>query len=295
MVDRQHPSSVQQTGAQRAMEAIREAEASKACIYEISGNSVLPPGEGNCPDVEVLRQGFAHSMMVDEGFTMVAAHVDCNTKNKIAKGEYVKFSKLLSRDQVEPLDDECKMEMINKEGCPVWVPASEREATTINSFGKWKQAFRVYSDIYIKANASRVQELIQYNHVIYTASLSYHWDNVYKYDKLFRLHMEQNPTRSWAIILQQAWSLCLKDRISTGGKMGLEVTRNDTGTSGRKGKPCYRFNRGKCNFGMSCKFEHKCLACAKYRHGTHNCCRLHGSNGGDKDASDKNYKKEKRN
>ena len=36
------------------------------------------------------------------------------------------------------------------------------------------------------------------------------------YDKDFRLHMAKHPTRSWAIILQQAWSVWLKDRIKFG-------------------------------------------------------------------------------
>ena len=77
------------------------------------------------------------------------------------------------------------MEMINKDGKPYWIPVAEKDVTSITSFPKWEQAFRVYSDIFIAANPSRAQELIQYNHIIYTASLTFHWDNVYRYDGLY--------------------------------------------------------------------------------------------------------------
>ena len=50
--------------------------------------------------------------------------------------------------------------------------------------------------------------------MIFTASLSYLLENVYTYDHEFRAHMAIYPDRSWAIILQQAWSMYLKDRIN---------------------------------------------------------------------------------
>ena len=164
------------------------------------------------------------------------------------------------------------MELINKEGRPVWVPVSERDNFSINSFNRWEQAFRVYSDIYLKVHPNKAQEMIQYNHIIFTASLSFHWDNVYRYDKLFRMHMEQNPTRSWGIILQQAWALCLKDKLNVGTQSQENFRMADSRE--RKPKPCYKFNKGKCTYGTSCKFEHRCLVCSKFGHGSHNCRRF---------------------
>ena len=194
------------TRAHRAMDAICAAENSKARIYEISGRSPggnereLPHPSG-ADGMEDLSKGFAHSMLVDETFMFVAGHIDASTKAKIAKGEYVRFSKLIAKDKVE-IEEDSQIEIINKDGKPVWVPVSDRDQTAINGFGKWDQAFRVYSDIYLKTNPHRAPELIQYTHVIHTASLSHHWENVYKYDRLFQLHMEQNPSRNWGIILQ---------------------------------------------------------------------------------------------
>ena len=100
--------------------------------------------------------------------------------------------------------------------------------------------------------------------------------------------MEQNPTRSWAIILQQAWSLCLKDKINFSARSHQD--NNKTDHRERKPKPCYKYNKGKCTYGLNCKFKHKCLVCSKFGHGVHNCRKLHGSGSNDKEHV-KNEKK----
>ena len=123
------------------------------------------------------------------------------------------FAKLLSKDKVSK-DDDHRMELINKGGQSFFVPVSDRETTGIYNFSKWEQAFRVFSNIYTRRYPSKATDLIQYNHVIYSASLTYVWDNVYKYDREFRMHISNYPQRSWSVILQQAWSMYLKDKIS---------------------------------------------------------------------------------
>ena len=126
---------------------IREAEASKAHIYEISGNTpklnigIQPQwqtvGDGE-REIEQLSHRLTHSMLVDEQFMMVVAHIDDLTKAKIQKDQYVKFSKLLAKDQIDG-EDEQRM----------WIPVSERDITVINSFNRWEQAFCVFSHIYL--------------------------------------------------------------------------------------------------------------------------------------------------
>ena len=69
--------------------------------------------------------------------------------------------------------------------------------------------------VYTSCHPERGTELIQYNHIIQTASGSYLWDNVYQYDREFRRHMERHPGRNWGIILQQAWTMFLKDRANS--------------------------------------------------------------------------------
>ena len=45
-------------------------------------------------------------------------------------------------------EDDNRMEMVNKRGMSYWVPVSDHEAANINSYAKWEQAFRVFSNIY---------------------------------------------------------------------------------------------------------------------------------------------------
>ena len=126
-----------------------------------------------------------------------------------------------------------------------------------------------FSKIYCKAHPNRATELIQYCHVIHTAAVSYLWDNVYAYDYDFRLHLGSKPGRSWAIILQQAWSMCLKDRIRAGdqNRQGNFLG----GDRSSKNDYCKRFNKGRCTFGSKCRFEHRCSYCHKFGHGLFNC------------------------
>ena len=106
------------------------------------------------------------------------------------------------------------MELVNKGGVTYFVLVSDREVSgLITGFNKWEQAFRVFSNIYTKEYPHRATELIQYNHLIHTASLSFTWDNVYSYNKEFRMHMSNYPQRNWGVILQQVWSVYLRDRV----------------------------------------------------------------------------------
>ena len=93
--------------------------------------------------------------------------------------------------------------------------------------------------------------------------------------------MERHPNRSWGIILQQAWSMFLKDKMShsnksqNNGNLGFSGTPGEAGKSGQgsygKKKLCIPFNAGYCKYGAKCKFDHRCGLCNKFGHGSHNC------------------------
>ena len=104
------------------------------------------------------------------------------------------------------------------------------------------------------------------------------WENVYAYDRDFRLHMSENPKRSWSVILQQAWSMHLRDRIRIGDPAHFRgQDRNNNGNGSPKPNPkdyCKRFNKGRCTFGSKCRFEHRCYYCHKFGHGINNCRKL---------------------
>ena len=48
----------------------------------------------------------------------------------------------------------------------------------------------------------------------------------------------------------------------------------------RDSEPCRRFNKGRCTFGLSCKFDHRCSVkkCGKFGHGAHQCRLRESSN-----------------
>ena len=178
------------------------------------------------------------------------------------------FSRLLPRDCSSYSNDEQRMGLISKGGMSYFVPISDRE-NGITNFNRWEQAFQIFMNVYTQEYPGRAGELIQYNHVIFTAANTYSWDNVYTYDKEFRIHMSRFPNRNWSMILQQAWTLYLKDWIRYGD-------RNQNGYSGgnkRKKEACKRFNKSLCTAGLSCKYDHRCLECGKFGHGAHICRR----------------------
>ena len=183
---------------------IREAEQSKARIYGPTGRKF------SCTDDKI-----------DDDYLTVAAHLDTAICDKIVKGEYIDFAKLIAKDKIIN-DEDSRMEMINKGGVLYWVPVSEREKTEIINICWWNQAFRVYSNVYSRCHPHRAAELVEYSHVIHNVALTYVWHNVYRYDKDFRLHMEKHPERSWEKFLQKAWSVRLREkwsRNSTDGSM----------------------------------------------------------------------------
>ena len=76
------------------------------------------------------------------------------------------------------LQEDNRLKLVNKGGQTFFVPAADRSVGII-SFGRWEQAFRVFSNVYLGNFPEKAMQLIQYNHIISTAALTYVWDNVY--------------------------------------------------------------------------------------------------------------------
>ena len=246
---------VNRRSVDQAQQLVREAEANKVHMNATPGKV-----DANSPNRFRID-----AKSVDDNYMVVGTHIDSNLKQKIVCHEYVDFARLIPKDRIAMAEDH-RMELISKDGNTYFVPVSDRECSgVITNFYRWEQAFRVFSNIYTGFFPDRATELIQYNQVICTASQSYIWENVYQYDKEFRIHMSNYPERSWAVILQQARSLCLKDRLKR-----VEFEGDNNKSKGiRKGETCKRFNKGKCTAGMSCCYEHRCDGCGKWGHGIH--------------------------
>ena len=77
------------------------------------------------------------------------------------------------------------------------------------------------------------------------------------------------------VVLQQVWTTFLKDRLSSTPSAnrgnGGSGDQNGDHRSGVLRCLCFAFNQGECNYGVKCKFEHRCRFCGKFGHGTVNC------------------------
>ena len=254
---------------------IRQAEAAKARMNLVSGKSRIQGLQSQGGTFVRQTGAFAHSLFVDEQYSVMAGHVDRQIKAKIVAGEYVDFAKLIPRDRVQ--DNEGLLQPVNKDGILFLQNANDRNSISISSFAKWEQAFRIFTHCYTEAYPKRGNELIQYNYIIHSAAQTFIWENVYAYDRDFRMHMSQFPDRSWAVILQQGWSMRLRDRLSfQGTRTNNGFSNNDrsgNNSNAKNSKVCWNYNRGRCKFGFNCKFDHKCALCGKFGHGSHTCRR----------------------
>ena len=218
--------------------------------------------------------GKIHSHNFDQEYMVIGGHLDSNLQERLINFEYVDFSRLIPCDRVNKLEDN-RFELVMRGGSTFFAPVADRDCTNISNFSRWEQAFRIYSNVLTKVYPAKASELIQYNHTIYTAALTFTWENVYHYDKEFRMHISKFPQRSWSVILQQAWSMCLKDRVKNGeeGKGGGNTTGPGGPGRSKVNEPCKRYNKGKCTYGKNCIYEHRCAVpkCRKFGHGAHIC------------------------
>ena len=256
---------------QRAREIVRDHEKSKATMYEITGK-----------DYSNVKPSSIAEM--DNNYQMIDAHLEESVRKKIENFEYVDLAKLLSKNKSSK-EGEQRLEIVTKNGMTYLAPVSDKEGG-INSYGKWEQAFRVYSNVLTSRYPHKAPELLQYNHTIHTAASSYTWENVYAYDREFRQHISRFPSRAWNVLLQQAWTMLLKDRVkneNTVFQKGGYPPKNK-----RHKEPCRRYNKGRCSFGLSCNYDHRCSVpeCGKFGHGAHICRLRKDKQSGNKQQQD---------
>ena len=95
---------------EKVQDMIRQAELSKARMFNTPGKyfeKLLDRGVD-------LGQVLSPTVVVDEGYFVVGAHLDESVVNIIGRGEYVDFGKLLQKDKVASADENCRFEMVIK-------------------------------------------------------------------------------------------------------------------------------------------------------------------------------------
>ena len=106
------------TAEERAKQMLKQAENAKAKMMPVPDKVNQGQGEGNTQvlrdNVDVFGEGdLLHLVMVDEEFTLIAAHLDEITKSKIGSGDYIDFARLIPKDRML-LEDDKRMEFVVK-------------------------------------------------------------------------------------------------------------------------------------------------------------------------------------
>ena len=148
----------------------------------------------------------------DDDFYHFMAHIDKGLQEKIRKGEFIELNKLLVRRK-PILNQESRLDIVNRSGRSFLVPNNERELLSINSFKRWEKPF-IYTQVYTQWLIHTMQMRFQYVDTIANVASTFTWENVYSYVILFRHLMAFSPNRSWAIIYQHRWSIILKDHLT---------------------------------------------------------------------------------
>ena len=176
---RQGTGNPKLTQQEQVDQIIKDSGNSKARLYEAPGKVVI------------LTSNNAIDMDLD--YQMIDSHIDEILQKKIQCFKYVEFSKLITKSQSS---EDQRLEIVNRTGLTYLSLVSDRETLQINSYARWEQAFRVYSNVLTARFPQKATELLQYNHTIHAASTTYAWDNIYAYDHEFRRHIGKHPTRS---------------------------------------------------------------------------------------------------
>lgn len=84
--------------------------------------------------------------------------------------------------------------------------------------------------------------------------------------------MTEQPETHWGVISQHTWTLEFGESSTKGGDgSGAPAVSSFPKEGKRSRNPCWRFNKGRCTFGESCEYDHRCSHCGKRGHGKHEC------------------------
>ena len=264
-----------------AHEAVIQAEKFKASIQPrgMNYNNQTSPVQKRginfnnpmSPRHERLQMMHLRYLDDDDDFFHVSCHIDKAIIAKIERGEFIDLEKLLQKKTLLEPNNDKRLQLVNRDGESYFVPSVDKE-TKINNVKKWEQAFRVYTTVYCKANPERSAEILQYADVINRAAQIFSWDNVAKYDYVFRQLMAAKPYRSWAKTYTQMWNMTLNEPIKKFQENNSSnVSNNRNHNNNKKDNTCWRFNKNTCKFGSKCRFEHRCSYCGTMNHSALNC------------------------
>ena len=72
------------------------------------------------------------------------------------------------------------------------------------------------------------------------------------------------------------WSMAMTEPLVKQGSFSNNGHNNNNNNNGKKRDNwkencCWRFNKGQCSYGKSCRFDHRCTYCGVFGHPMVNC------------------------
>lgn len=115
---------------------IREAVGERGWLFHMPGNCSRPlhlldmqNNINDCPD--------SKSSIVAENYMVIGGHVDMSMRQKIINHKYIEFAHLVPKGKSSALEEDHRMELINRGGATFFVPVHDCETSGITKFNKW--------------------------------------------------------------------------------------------------------------------------------------------------------------
>ena len=205
---------------------------------------------------------------------------------KIRRGQYVDFSAL------PPAAGLSKQPPPHLEGGLVVYKAEDlaRSSKIIPDIATWHQCYYLWMTVALKADPSRLQELLSYGYLITKCSKAFKWPSWVMYDQEFRQSRAGNASSRWDQI-----DTCLYTQLFSGraeesenwcshcftadhsrrrcpfqgqprrvpGELGASIPGVGGRPPSRASQVCHKFNRfnGDCRRGPDCPYRHICSKC----------------------------------
>ena len=141
--------------------------------------------------------------------------IPAKIKEKIARGEYIDFTTLLSKSMFgasEPQSQTLTLQL-NPLGDNYSITPQASTSKRITSFSGWMEAWTLYLSVRVFLDPSCAPQLIAYQRIITTANSDHPLQSWINYDKKFITQAANNPSLRWDIRDMDLWLECFRVSI----------------------------------------------------------------------------------
>ena len=203
-------------------------------------------------------------------------YVSQTIKEKIWSWNFVDLGCLLTSEMSDNSDVTLSLCHIGGQICFKQNKPRTRPIFTIDL---WTQAFFIYVSIFLERHASKAIEMIRYVDLIRKLAHRFNGKGWIQYDKEFRMGQAVNPQRSWGSYdadlfmdkITATHSVSPQFFRGQGAALSRQQGASFSRPTGSSSGVCFTFQKGRCLYGRSCRFQHSCELCSKSGHGAEYC------------------------